>query len=624
MRTASLDLELYKPSEYRAWENPKLETLAKNAHDVYMATKAGQVIFCDRVFSGDGSFDIHEKIRKSLVKSGFKPEEITIVNGFTKGGGEKSDNAIEKEVSAAVENFNSGKYKILIGSTACIGEGLNLQENSAALHHFDIPFRPSDFIQRNGRIDRQGNSQKQVELHTYMSAGTIDNYSVALVQRKANWIDKLLKTKSHVFVNPNDDNFIDADELLLALTEEWGDADKAAVRKEEMTRIKEEKILEAQNSQRKDYLAALSMLRGSLTSFEGDKGSMQYQNRIKKITNMEKALKSNPTFTFQRFIDKAIPFLYAKNIDQIIQAGDIYFSNGRPYEIIKLNFKKQEFIAKPLREDKRTYYPQYRNNYNQMECNSLIKVPSLIKEHHLEYFSKLNDFNKKLILEIDNNDFYKNKDEKYKEEHYTLHLKCAANNRDFDPICFYKFADVPKLYIRSSEIAHYDERPGPQLLNPFNKDDLMIIQQGILTGFEFDNEYRKDDDLEAIKECYPSLFPLIQKETLKSIEEVADPSPYYISNIPLKENTAKNFRENVLNLEKNPQYAGNPLAAAKSLIHAASPEARLAIKKELELLGCKDHISTQKVISSWVSPVLDTLLVLPVKKREALIDRRGR
>jgi hypothetical protein len=55
-----------------------------------------------------------------------------------------------------------------------------------------------------------------------MSAGTIDNYSVSLVQRKAGWIDQLLKTKSNVFVNPNDENYIDADELLLALTEEWG------------------------------------------------------------------------------------------------------------------------------------------------------------------------------------------------------------------------------------------------------------------------------------------------------------------------------------------------------------------------------------------------------------------
>jgi len=222
MRTASLDLELHNPASYKGWQNPKLETLADNARKNFLASKGGQVIFCDRVFSSDVSFNIHDKIKKALCNAGFKPEEITIVNGFTKSGGTKNDTVIEKEVSHAVESFNKGIYKVIIGSTACIGEGLNLQENSSALHHFDIPFRPSDYIQRNGRIDRQGNSQNKVELHTYMSAGTIDNYSVSLVQRKANWIDLLLKTKSNVFLNPNDESYIDADELLLALTEEWG------------------------------------------------------------------------------------------------------------------------------------------------------------------------------------------------------------------------------------------------------------------------------------------------------------------------------------------------------------------------------------------------------------------
>ncbi|MDR2741201.1 MAG: hypothetical protein LBB98_03495, partial [Treponema sp.] len=300
LRTASLDIELFDPDTYKDWKNPKLEQLAANARGIYEATKAGQVVFCDRVFSSDGSFDMHQKIKKSLINAGFKDSEMVIVNGFTKSGGLQSDSQIEKEVSQAVEKFNNGTYKILIGSTACIGEGLNLQENSAALHYFDIPFRPSDFIQRNGRIDRQGNSQDAVHLHTYMSGGTIDNYSVSLVQRKANWIDQLLKTKSHVFVNPNDENFVDADELLLALTEEFGDTTQVAARREAMNRMKEQKLAEAQDAQRKELLAQLSLLRGSLKSFEGDKGSAQYQNRIKKINIVEKALLNNPAITEQQ------------------------------------------------------------------------------------------------------------------------------------------------------------------------------------------------------------------------------------------------------------------------------------------------------------------------------------
>jgi N12 class adenine-specific DNA methylase len=278
MRTASLDLELYDPSIYTDWKNPKLKILSHNAWQNYLTTKGGQVIFCDRILSSDTTFNIHDKIRQSLCNAGFKSNEIVIVNGITKSGSFKNDSLIEKEVSQAVAAFNNGVFKVIIGSTACIGEGLNLQENSSALHHFDIPFRPSDFIQRNGRIDRQGNAQNSVELHTYMSAGTIDNYSVSLVQRKSGWIDLLLKTKSNVFVNPNDENYIDADELLLALTEEWGDKTKADERRKEMNRVKEEKLIDAQHQQQKGQLSSLSLLRGSLSVYSGDKGKSSYQN----------------------------------------------------------------------------------------------------------------------------------------------------------------------------------------------------------------------------------------------------------------------------------------------------------------------------------------------------------
>jgi hypothetical protein len=182
MRTASLDLELYDSVKYKGWKNPKLEKLAQNAMDSFTATSGGQVIFCDRVLSGDGRMNMHDKIKAELIAKGFKESEIVVVNGTTKTGGVKSDTVLEHLISEAISGFNTGKYKVIIGTTPTMGEGVNLQKNSAALHHFDIPYRPSDFIQRNGRIDRQGNKQGSVALHTYLSAGTIDNYSVNLVQ----------------------------------------------------------------------------------------------------------------------------------------------------------------------------------------------------------------------------------------------------------------------------------------------------------------------------------------------------------------------------------------------------------------------------------------------------------
>lgn len=352
MRTASLDLELYNPSKYAGWKNPKLSKLAENAMESFKATGGGQVVFCDRVLSGDGSFNMHDKIKAALVAQGFKDSEIVVVNGITKAGGKKSDTALEKEVSAAIDGYNSGKYKVIIGTTPTLGEGVNLQDNSAALHHFDIPYRPSDFIQRNGRIDRQGNKQAAVALNTYLTAGTIDNYSVNLVQNKANWIDQLLRTKSNVFTNPNDDSFVDPDELLLALTEEWGDKEKANERRAEMEKIKTGKIKEANAQKVHETLAALSLMRGSIRGFEGDKGTVQYQNRLRKLYNMEEALRNNPEFqNLELLKDNPPDFIYDKAERRVYKPGDLFMMRSGPFVAMTINHKKQTMLLKPVSQE---------------------------------------------------------------------------------------------------------------------------------------------------------------------------------------------------------------------------------------------------------------------------------
>jgi thymidylate kinase len=131
MRTASLDLELFDPDAYKNWKNPKLEKLTENVKNIYDNTKGGQVIFCDRIFDSDSAFNLHDKIKASLAQRGFKDDEIIIINGFTKSGDKRSDSAVEKDVSKAIDGYNSGKYKVIIGTTACIGEGVNLQKNSS-------------------------------------------------------------------------------------------------------------------------------------------------------------------------------------------------------------------------------------------------------------------------------------------------------------------------------------------------------------------------------------------------------------------------------------------------------------------------------------------------------------
>jgi hypothetical protein len=554
------------------------------------------VVFCDRVFSSDGSFDMHQKIKKSLIHTGFKEGEIVIVNGFTKSGGAQSDSQIEKEVSQAVEKFNNGTYKVLIGSTACIGEGLNLQENSAALHHFDIPFRPSDFIQRNGRIDRQGNSQDSVHLHTYMSSGTIDNYSVSLVQRKANWIDQLLKTKSHVFVNPNDENFVDADELLLALTEEWGDARGAEARREKMSRQKEQKLAEAQDAQRKELLAQLSLLRGSLKAFEGDKGSPRYQNRVKKINIVEKALLNNPAITDQQkaVAKKDTPFLYSKDLDQVILKGDLFFSHGTPYEIVQLNFKKREFTGKPLREDKRAYQPPYSPYAQSRNLNEEMPVVKMKSAHNFSYYPQPSREDKKRILLIDTKEFYKIEDEAFKEKYYERHIKAYYSNSEFTPIQFFSGRDDGKLIIQDHKPYAGDEDKPLALINPFNESGREKIREAIRAGVDFDNKYRQESHLETIGETLPEIHRLIEKALAGEGREVAEPDPL------MRENTPEHFRENLIALGRRPGYRDNVMAAAQYLIRTAEPADKERLKGTLLSLGCADPESTRNILAAWI------------------------
>ena len=354
MRTASLDLELYDPQKYKGWKNPKIEKMAESAAEIYKNRGGGQVVFCDRVLSGDGSMNMHDKIKKSLVARGFKESEIVIVNGITKSGGKVSESAMEAQVSEAIKGFNGEydkknkkwitppKYKVIIGTTQTIGEGVNLQTNSSALHHMDIPFRPSDFIQRNGRIDRQGNQQLSVELHTYATKGTIDNYSMALVSGKENWINQLLKTKSNVFTNPDAEGASNMDEILMSLTEEWGDKAGAEEKRAALEAKKTEAIRVENAKKARDFVRQLALMRGALASYEGDKSSRDYQTRLRKIDNLDESLSRNPEFKNPEVLGKdAVPFIYHEGRDSIVKKGDLIISSGQLLIADEFNYKRR-------------------------------------------------------------------------------------------------------------------------------------------------------------------------------------------------------------------------------------------------------------------------------------------
>jgi hypothetical protein len=330
-----------------------------------------------------------------------------------------------------------------------------------------------------------------------MSAGTIDNYSVSLVQRKANWIDQLLRTTSNVFINPNDEDYLDADELLLALTEEWGDKTQADERRKEMERIKADKLLESRHIQRKNNLASLSLMRNALYGFSGDKGSASYQNRVRKIRSLENGLLSNPTFTCHELIKKPVPFLYAKDTDNIIRKGDVVILSGDQYTITSLNFRKQECTLKRLVPSANGESKERSITVHEFEHDN----------NRLVHFPQPDMEERRLIRILHTEDFYHHPNTGLKERYYPHHLRCACSNNEFAPLVF-MITDDGALMVKELRYYLYGYED-TRYLNPYKADDREAVRHAAQKDVVFYDEAERDTRLKQLQELLPEICALI-------------------------------------------------------------------------------------------------------------------
>ena len=132
------------------------------------AEKSTQLIFCDlSTPKNDGTFNIYHDIRDKLMAQGVPPEQIAFIH----------DANTETRKAELFAKVRSGQVRFLLGSTAKMGAGTNVQDLLIAEHHLDVPWRPSDIEQREGRIIRQGNRNKKVHIFRYITEGTFDAYS---------------------------------------------------------------------------------------------------------------------------------------------------------------------------------------------------------------------------------------------------------------------------------------------------------------------------------------------------------------------------------------------------------------------------------------------------------------
>ena len=173
-------------------ENSKAAVCVEKAFEIWEQTKeqkSAQLIFCDlSTPKGDGTFNVYEDIRDKLMAKGVPENEIAFIH----------DANTETRKAELFAKVRSGQVRFLLGSTAKMGAGTNVQDRLIALHHLDVPWRPSDIEQQEGRILRQGNLNPKVKIFRYVTEGTFDSYSWQLIENKQKFIGQIMTSKSPV------------------------------------------------------------------------------------------------------------------------------------------------------------------------------------------------------------------------------------------------------------------------------------------------------------------------------------------------------------------------------------------------------------------------------------------
>ncbi len=170
--------------------NSKVNACVRNVFRIYKDTedkKLTQLIFCDTATPGGSSnICVYDDIKEKLIKMGAKESEIAFVHDA------KNDNA-KAELFSKV---NKGEIRVLIGSTSKMGTGTNVQKKLIATHDLDVPWRPSDLEQRAGRIIRQGNENKKVEIYRYVTKGTLDSFLWQTLENKQRYISQVMTSRT--------------------------------------------------------------------------------------------------------------------------------------------------------------------------------------------------------------------------------------------------------------------------------------------------------------------------------------------------------------------------------------------------------------------------------------------
>lgn len=193
-RSLALDPRIIDP-DAREDKDCKIATCADKVYRIWRSTmeqKYTQLIFCDISVPKSGNrgirsvvFNVYDAMRDALLDRGIPAEEIAFIHEYN----------TDQEKSVLFKNVRSGKLRVLMGSTQKMGAGMNVQKRLVALHHLDIPWRPSDIDQREGRILRRGNECDKVFIFRYLTKGTFDSYNWQIIEAKQRFISQIMTNR---------------------------------------------------------------------------------------------------------------------------------------------------------------------------------------------------------------------------------------------------------------------------------------------------------------------------------------------------------------------------------------------------------------------------------------------
>lgn len=181
-RAAALDIRLAEAESAPDPAGTKTWACAKNVYDCWEKYPGtSQLVFCDLGTPKKG-FNIYGELKKHLIDMGIPEKEIAFIH----------DAATDAKRRKLFDAVNKASVRVLIGSTSKLGTGVNVQEHLVAIHHLDVPWKPSDMVQREGRLIRQGNANSRVYRYRYITAGTFDAYSWQIVENKQRFISQFM------------------------------------------------------------------------------------------------------------------------------------------------------------------------------------------------------------------------------------------------------------------------------------------------------------------------------------------------------------------------------------------------------------------------------------------------